>query len=314
MYKPVTTLLAFFMATVSFAQNMVYNPGFESYSLCPTLLGDIARCDGWNKPTSGSSDYFNSCANGGQVDVPDNYSGHQQAAGGDAYVGIHTWTPIPSNYREYFMGYMQTMQLGQAYKVSIKVSLAGKWSLMTDGLGVLFTVDTFTMSSGFWNALPKTPQADFSAYGAVSDTTNWVTLTDTIYADSAYTRLTIGCFKDDSTVVLDSAHGQLVGAYYYIDDVSVEPLPMDVQGYVVSGQSLSIYPNPFSHTCEIKFSNPAKEPYTFRLYDLKGREVKKINNIRSGSFTISKDDLPAGMYFYRLAGDVERYMGKFLID
>lgn len=42
------------------AQN-IDNPGFETYSSCPTGQTPIARATGWRRPTGGTSDYFNDC-------------------------------------------------------------------------------------------------------------------------------------------------------------------------------------------------------------------------------------------------------------
>ena len=42
-------------------QNLVPNPGFEIYNACPSTYGELERAVPWNKPTTGSTDYFNAC-------------------------------------------------------------------------------------------------------------------------------------------------------------------------------------------------------------------------------------------------------------
>ncbi|HYD21305.1 MAG TPA: T9SS type A sorting domain-containing protein [Flavipsychrobacter sp.] len=316
MHKPLTTILALLIATVSVAQNIVHNPGFELYSSCPTTLGDIDYCEDWNKPSNASTDYYNTCANGGMADVPDNYNGHQQPASGNAYTGLVTFADVVPDYREYLMGKLANMQAGQAYKVSIKVSLSGVHRYATDGIGVFFVVDSFYMSMGYMTTLPHTPQIDYSDYGPVTDTSSWITLTDTFYADSAYTRLVIGCFKPDSLLTVDTV-SQLSweNSYYFIDDVSVEPVTLTV-AVAAANEPANIYPNPLSGSSEVSFDNPGHADYSFTLYSMQGQLVHRISGIRSGNFTVSKGDMPAGLYYYRLAttGRNDVYTGKLVIE
>ena len=60
------------------AQNLVPNGDFETYSLCPTALGQITRASGWHV-SSLTPDYYNSCAGfGNNVYVPRNEIGYQK--------------------------------------------------------------------------------------------------------------------------------------------------------------------------------------------------------------------------------------------
>ncbi|HQW88128.1 MAG TPA: hypothetical protein PLH93_13105, partial [Flavobacteriales bacterium] len=43
------------------AQDHVANGDMELYILCPDYVSQIERCMGWNRPTAGTSDYFNAC-------------------------------------------------------------------------------------------------------------------------------------------------------------------------------------------------------------------------------------------------------------
>ena len=310
MFRIYTFVSAFFITIVSFAQNIVQNPEFELYSQCPPFLGNINFCTGWSAPNGGTTDYFNSCDTV-YVGVPSNHCGYQQAASGNAYAGFMTYEGNWPNYREYLMGNMLNMVVGQHYKVNLKVSLAGKYAFASDGIAILFTVDSFY--SGNSGVLPQTPQIDFSDLGPITDTTNWVTLTDTFYADSAYTRLTIGAFKHDSLLDMDTVYGYLPEAYYFIDDVEILPIALGITHYVPQNNAVTIYPYPLALSSEIKFDNPRNERFAFRLFDLHGREVACIINIHSDHFTVGKGSLTQGVYYYQLISSTQRYAGKLIV-
>jgi hypothetical protein len=68
------------------------------------------------------------------------------------------------------------------------------------------------------------------------------------------------------------------------------------------------YPNPFNPTTEIRFSLPASQQVSLRIYDLLGRDLGSLidGQTSAGSHAVTFDgaELAAGVYFYRLeAGD-----------
>ncbi len=64
--------------------------------------------------------------------------------------------------------------------------------------------------------------------------------------------------------------------------------------------NLNVYPNPVSEESKLTFTNKTSEEYTFTLYDITGKEVKKIENITNGEITFNRAGLENGMYFYKL--------------
>ena len=59
----------------SYGQNLVLNPDFETYPTCPFTFEGICQMlvPPWECPTTGTSDYFNSCAaSSSPIDVPVN--------------------------------------------------------------------------------------------------------------------------------------------------------------------------------------------------------------------------------------------------
>ncbi len=78
--------------------------------------------------------------------------------------------------------------------------------------------------------------------------------------------------------------------------------------------SIKVYPNPFSSTAtfEIKGMN---EPVTFELYNIIGKQVRAISNINKEKFVLSREDLPAGIYIYKIsANDKLICAGKLVVN
>ena len=81
------------------AQNVVPNPSFEEYTVCPDDLAQIENAVGWST-FWGSADYYNVCSGNSLTGIPANAFGYQAAYIGDAYIGCYTYKNGPI-YREY---------------------------------------------------------------------------------------------------------------------------------------------------------------------------------------------------------------------
>ncbi len=218
------TLTFFLLLHFSFVNGQIVTPGFTHYTSCPTSYSEVNLCTGWRQPTGGTSDYFNVCAAGTGVGVPTNFFGHQDSPD-SAYAGLYTYGGPGFEYREYIGTTIAPLVVGRAYTMSIRVSLADTSYFATDGLGVFFS--TFEVNDSVYQmALRFTPQVDYSSYGILRDKENWVTLSKTFVADSAYTNLVVGCFKFDSFVKVDSfpslLNNGLFAAYYYISNIGTQ--------------------------------------------------------------------------------------------
>jgi hypothetical protein len=76
----------------------------------------------------------------------------------------------------------------------------------------------------------------------------------------------------------------------------------------------AIYPNPFTSTARFVCSNELNNA-SLLMYDLAGREVKRIDNISTSEIEISSGEMNTGLYFYRLIQDNEIIAsGKFMIE
>ncbi|MBK9457937.1 MAG: T9SS type A sorting domain-containing protein [Chitinophagales bacterium] len=67
------------------------------------------------------------------------------------------------------------------------------------------------------------------------------------------------------------------------------------------------YPNPIIETCQLSFTSQTATPATITINDLNGKVVSTIINnqtltIGNNTFTISRNNLPSGMYFVNIVG------------
>ena len=221
-------------------ENLVYNPSFETYRNCPQridALGVMNDVEAWWQPTSGSSDYFNSCG-GRDCNVPRNKMGVQSPYDGNAYCGIYC---SQENYREYLQTKLkQPLQKGMRYRVSFYVSLSDKAPHAIGTMGALFTTERIADTSrgiltrresinlGNGNSqsisTPFTPQIENNASNTLDDTKGWTMVSGEFIAEGGEQFITIGNFNQfnhSGVVDLHNSSAVLPGAYYFIDEVSV---------------------------------------------------------------------------------------------
>jgi hypothetical protein len=215
-------LLCFFSTIlISHAQtvNHVPNCSFEQYTQCPTSTSQVNRCTSWRQYTSATSDFFHAC---GSL-APTNFAGYQHAAHGQGYTGGYFYNKGDSRiYKEYIAATITPLIIGGKYEVSVSVSLSNKSRFGTNDVGVYFYDSGATTLPGVQGVLSVTPQIDYSSYGVIMDTANWVRLTKTFIADSAYDNIVIGGFKHYNNLTLDSiTTNTATYAYYYIDSVVI---------------------------------------------------------------------------------------------
>ena len=89
------SIYMFFLLNIScYAQNLILNGDFEDYINCPNgystpsiIPYEITKCNFWNAPTKGTSDYFNTCSLSALTSVPQNGAGWQRPYSGNGYLG-----------------------------------------------------------------------------------------------------------------------------------------------------------------------------------------------------------------------------------
>jgi gliding motility-associated-like protein len=272
-----------------YGQNMVVNPDFELSAQCPTFMAQFNApyILNWSTPTLGTSDYYNSCFTTSSTGpgVPYNSFGYQPAFSGNGYGGGYFYTPGLSS-REYMRGTLTPLVPNTVYKVTIRASLSNRCQYATANFHVLFYQNGTNSVTSYY--LPATPQIDYSFLGIVTDTMGWVTLVDTFTADSAYSNFIIGNFSANSNTISTLAYpgGNVGGAYYYIDSVSVV-------NYVYTPPQLSVSS---TATCFGGSTGTASvtasgglPPYTY-LWQPGNMTTSSITGLTAGVYTVAVTD------------------------
>ena len=217
------------------------NPGFEDHDTCPNLQ-ELHGLKHWIQPTIGSADYYNECSPK-YFKLPETYWGYQPAHEGKGCVAIYCsgWYSVDRNYREYVQARLiEPLKKGQKYKVVFYVCLADlcKWSV--DCIGAYFSEDpirsaqrysfgyfkpaTSIASGQFPDSRKCYPQVYYQD-GYLNDKEKWTLVSGEFIAQGGEQYITIGNFFDsDERPPSKVVTGKRTGAYYFIDDVGVEPV------------------------------------------------------------------------------------------
>jgi hypothetical protein len=217
------------MAAHCSAQNLIPNPGFETYSACPSGIAQMNRATGWNNPTShsGSADYHHVCATDPWVQVPNNVFGNETPHGGNAYMGLALFYQSTPSFREYIYCQLTPplgLTAGQTYQISWFVSAGENSSRATDDLQFYVSAAAPTWV-GNWNPMTTyTPQAAIPSGTFLSNKTGWIQVSATFTASGGQRYLTIGNFlSDGATTTIANGGGAYNTGYIYLDDGVLQP-------------------------------------------------------------------------------------------
>ncbi len=123
-----------------------------------------------------------------------------------------------------------------------------------------------------------------------------------------------GCFQDTAVTVFANTGTSIFHNTTVVDSGLVSsPAPVTISSAgiatdlcnnvgikeLLEGTSISVSPNPFSTQTILTFQGSVHNPSLF-IYNLLGQEVKSIPVGTNTQVTIQRNQLPAGMYFYKL--------------
>jgi outer membrane protein OmpA-like peptidoglycan-associated protein len=232
-----------------FSQNMIQNPGFETYNECPRHLGNLHQdVADWTTPTSGTTDYFHMCSF--HMGTPENFNGVQRTVEGEGYAGFYAYAP--DDYREYLQVPLKSpLKAGAVYRLSFYVSLAERSDYAIRDFGILFSsepleIDTkkniskakrFAIADNAYNYL-ETPADDF-----LSDTSDWSRIETRFEAEGTERYMILGNFRTNrETRTTKTGRSSNKGAYYYIDKVALlEQKPAMAIAHAPAGRPASEY-------------------------------------------------------------------------
>ncbi|MEO8150996.1 MAG: T9SS type A sorting domain-containing protein [Bacteroidia bacterium] len=92
--------------------------------------------------------------------------------------------------------------------------------------------------------------------------------------------------------------------------ITFSPNPAPITSTIQS--DVFVYPNPFSSQAVLQAVAPLHNADLI-IYNPLGQVVKQIKNISGQTVSLSCDNLPNGMYFYRFADNTNIFSGNFLI-
>lgn len=222
-------LVCFIINDIEAQVNLVPNPSFEEYSLCPGLNGGNANTlDYWDIDIN-TVDNFNSCDTNYPFNagIPDNVFGSQCASLGNGYAGFFFYGSNGfEDAREMFGGSLSSpLVIGQKYFISYKVSSAESSYSVNNMLGLRFTNRNLINASNPQIILPP-PFVDNAAHifstAIVSDTLGWTQIKGSFVSDSVYNNFLIGCFYTHEQIDTIVKPGfNFCKSYYYLDDVCI---------------------------------------------------------------------------------------------
>lgn len=307
--KIIAVLLNIALVATAGAQNLVPNPSFEDYDVCPDFWNQTDRAVGWTR-YRGSPDYFHECDLGGLAGVPANVVGYQQAATGQAYMGGYLWCSSPTNTREHFGAALLTaLEPGVPVYISFRVAPTTSgflesmfWTAPGAGL-------RFTMAPYLQNGLAALPNAAaLSMSFSPTDTLAWYTVSGMYVPDSAYQYVVLGSFFSDSLVSPEplNPEGSTDCAYVYYDDICVSQVAEDCG--VETGldehyprRGVSAYPLPCIDHCTLVFDEDHSTTLDLELVDALGHIVwngKLMPGLQT--MDLSMSDIPTGVFSLRV--------------
>lgn len=223
---PMNRILLFILLIISGsmnAQNLVTNPGFETYSSLPTGTGQYNLATGWgNCNGTGSPDYFSTLGSG-MVQLPNCFIGTVNPNSGNGCMGAALHYYSPADFREYLSAQLiSPLVIGQTYNVKLNVT-NGVTSGTYGGGGIDQISAAFSMQPLIQPGTGPIPVIPQVTHGTVFYSYSWQQISMQFVADSAYSYVTIGNFLPDAATIYQQFDPcPNFGAYYFFDDIEVE--------------------------------------------------------------------------------------------
>ncbi len=255
-------------------------------------------------PTTGTSDYFNSCSLDLSPDgelafnVPENYFGFQTARTGNGYAGYYADLSIDNNnYYEYMcVKLSNTLINGKIYELSYYVSLAD--SFYTSGLpqqfidhsAAYFSIDSLAINN--YDKITQTPQVASTKNVFLNDSLGWQKISGYFIANGDESYLTLGCFKNYSDVQINFINeltGQHAVAYYFVDDVSLFETELFIPNVITpNGDGINDYFEILISEVDFKIMNRWEN----LVFD------SKVMNVKTWDGNFNGQNSVEGIYFY----------------
>jgi hypothetical protein len=297
--------------------NLVMNPSFESFTLCPTTYSENITCTtNWTSFRE-SPGYLNSCGGQGSYwGVPKHYFGYQSAASGNSYVGVTAFSFMTDKRDVVGSQLSQTLNIGQQYFVSIKVNLSeinpggGSQRFPSNKIGIRFSTAPYSSVM----PVPIDNFAHFFSNDVIVDTLNWTTVGGSFIADSNYKYIMVGNFFDDANTDTIRYPSSTL-SYIYIDDVCVSTssavcsVPANIKENALT-DNITIYPNPSYSSVFVSGIDNIKT--AIKIVDPLGNLFS--SHIMTTNSPIDISTYPNGVWFFYLYQSDHVSVKKIIID
>ena len=290
-YLKVSFLL---ISNIIFCQNLILNPSFEQTEKCIDNIGDFGdKISNWSIPTSGTTDFFNSCSKS-KTGVPENFQGIQNADFGKNYIGFglhRAWST------EYVQGKLaEKLIKGGKYKISFYINLADESNYAVNRFDFLFTdreikinsLDVLSESLINKIGVEKYSYHYIQSEKFYDNKTLWQKVSKEFVATGDEKFLIIGDFsKYFGTEKLKISKKKMkirkqILSYYYLDMVSVEAVKdNDIKGSQIEEKKTII---------EIDKDYVFKD-VVFDFNDIKLSQKAKLEILNLYSYLINNDNL-----------------------
>jgi hypothetical protein len=302
-------LFLFFLQAGPFSYgqvNLVPNPSFEDTIFCPWAENQMPSqwlCFG-NSP-----DYYHACSS--TLNVPNTPTGFHNSHSGVAMTGVFTYvgptSPDWPYYREYIgVQLIDPITIGQKYYMSFFLNfgsyLPGWRQLGADKLGMKFSSVAFSE----FNPPPLNNFAHLYVDSIYTDTLEWVKVSGSFIADSAYNYLIIGNFFDEiqtDTLSLWGPHFGGEGAYYFLDDVCISTDSIynatwtGLNEQNIDQNFILVFPNPVSDILTVSGASNMSE---IQIINSLGQIVYKKQLNGENNLQFSTSEIPSGIYFMNI--------------
>lgn len=286
-------------------ENLVPNPSFENYSLCPDNWAQSDRITNW-VAYKGTPDYFNSCELTNSFSTPLNFMGNQSPIFGNAYAGLIFYSHDGINADE-IIGVQLSQQLGVGVRYYISFKVVLKYDnpfgvcCANNKIGAKFSLQPYSAS----NQLAINNISHVCTDSIISDTLNWTTIFGAFTADSAYNYLMIGNFYSNPNININEFIPANDYSYYFVDDVCVSTDSTFAANYSYLGMdeeqlnsNFDINPNPV--TDYIQVNQIFAAPYEITIYDIYGRILHRERNITSSYKIVNAAEFAKGILVINL--------------
>lgn len=227
----------------AYSQNLVLNPNFEDYDSCVTGFDQLVApyINNWINPNRSSPDVYNNCTSNPNVKPPLSFFGGQVPHSGSGFSGIVSYVLPNNNGREYIEGEISSsLSKDSIYCVKFFLSLAEQYHQPISQIGLYFSDTLIKLNTA---TMPFTPQLQSPSNQFFADETNWMKWQQPYKARGGEKYFIIGNFNTlantpKRTPSIPFGDERDSATYYYIDDVSIEPIASYYSSFTIGNDSI----------------------------------------------------------------------------